>query len=334
MSEFLDKEELRKMISRYMEGEATPEEIIFLKKYYSYFENFGDGLEMMTDEEQNRLKTKLFNKIRTKVHSKKKQRSLLIYVQAAAAVALIVMGFFVFRPSGDISEQESIRTDIVIKNVPWVYDTATSGEKHIYLPDGSYVQMDEGTTIGYRKDFCGNLREVKLSGSAFFDVQRDSVRPFIVWSDSVSTTVLGTSFAISSPERSDDFSITVTEGKVEVASGPAMAPEVLGKNDQLMLNKKTHKRTKTKLHEEKAAQFVPSEYIMDDMTVFGAIEIVEKWWDCTIRIGNPDMKNCRFTTSFVPTDELEVVIAVISGVIGADYEIKGRAVTLMGEGCR
>src|SRR5690625_25981 len=92
MSEFLDKEELRKMISRYMEGEATPEEIIFLKKYYSYFENFGDGLEMMTDEEQNRLKTKLFTKIRTKVHSKKKQRSLLIYVQAAAAVALIEIG--------------------------------------------------------------------------------------------------------------------------------------------------------------------------------------------------------------------------------------------------
>lgn len=334
MSEFLDKEELRKMISRYIEGEATAEEVDFLEKYYSYFENFGDGLEMMTADEQNRLKTKLFNKIHPKVHSKKKQRSLLIYAQAAAAVVLILIGFFVFRPSGDIPDQESVRTDITVKNVPWVYDTATSGEKHIYLPDGSYVRMDEGTMIGYQRDFCGDMRKVKLSGTAFFDVQRDSVRPFVVWSDGVSATVLGTSFAISSPERSDDFSITVTEGKVEVASGPSLATEVLGKNDQLMLNRKTQKRTKKKLHEKNAAQFIPAEYIMDDMTVFGAIEILEKWWDCTIRIGNADMKNCRFTTSFVPTDELEVVIAVISGVIGADYEIQGRVVTLTGEGCR
>lgn len=334
MTEFNDKDELRNMISRYLEGDATPEEIHFLEKYYEYFKDQKDGLEALSEKEQQFLEMRLLHQIEDQITPSGKRSSTMIYLRIAAAVALVVVVCGVFWKSDLVTrEAEIAASDISEESFLWMSDTSVMVEKHVYLPDGSYVKMEPGSMIHYRKDFVKDVREVKLSGVAFFDVQHDSLHPFVVEAEGVSTRVLGTSFSISSPDQSDEFSITVTEGKVEVASGSAQSMEVLGKNDQLKLNRRTRERVKMKLKEEKVARFVPSEYIMDDMTLLDAVEIVEKWWNCKIHIDGEKMKNCRFTTSFLPTDELEVVIAVISGVIGADYEIADREVTLTGKTC-
>src|SRR5699024_2375391 len=277
MMDFYNKEELRKMISRYLEGEATAEEVVFLEKYYEYFRDENDGLESLTEEEQDHLKTELLHRIQDQLPLKKQQKSIVTYLQVAAALVLLLVVGGVFWKVQSPSEQEEVFVTGSEESFSWISDTSVLQEKHVYLPDGSYVKMEPGTRIQYREDFYGDLREVKLSGTAFFDVQRDSLHPFVVEAEGISTRVLGTSFSISSPDESDEFSITVTEGKVEVASGSSPSMEILEKNDQLMLNRRTQKLTKMKLRKEKTAQFVPAEYIMDDMTVFNAIEIVEKW---------------------------------------------------------
>ena len=72
---------------------------------------------------------------------------------------------------------------------------------------------------------------------------------------------------------------------------------------------------------------------MDNMTVAEANGEVEKKWKCHFGIRNPALKNCRFTTYFTTTDDLEEVVAVISTVIGAEYSIKNNVVFLSGKGC-
>ncbi|MGL5892491.1 MAG: FecR family protein, partial [Bacteroidia bacterium] len=48
------------------------------------------------------------------------------------------------------------------------------------LSDGSNVHLNCDTRLDYPENFTGDKREVTLSGEAFFNVQRDTKKPFII----------------------------------------------------------------------------------------------------------------------------------------------------------
>lgn len=332
MTNISDREELRQLIARYLKGKASREEIVFLRKYYEHFDDQGDGIEKLTANERAQLKSQMFQEIRHKIvyAQQSHNRVMWIYRVAAAVIALILAGgiFWYSNPGGEKLEQLVVQVSIN----PYIFDTAFTQEKHIYLPDGSYVVLEPGSRLKYHKEFSGTEREVDLKGQAYFDVQPDSLRPFVVQANGVTTRVLGTAFSISSPDKSSEFSISVTRGKVEV-SDQTHQLGILQKDDQLILDRVSREVTTHKLNEKETAELEPSEFMMDDMTVAEAIGIVSKRWDCKFEIKDPALNNCRFTTSFVPSDDLEEVVAVIATVIGAEYSIKSNIVSLSGKGC-
>jgi transmembrane sensor len=83
------------------------------------------------------------------------------------------------------------------------------------LPDGS--QMILGVQSRVNMDFNGPKRQLDLSsGEAYFKVEHDAARPFVVQAGEVSVTAIGTAFDVRrEPER---VIITVEEGTVEVSS--------------------------------------------------------------------------------------------------------------------
>lgn len=84
------------------------------------------------------------------------------------------------------------------------------------LQDGSTVYLSEQTSIEYPVSFAENKREVSLLGNAFFEIDADPARPFIIHTTSAIIEVLGTSFTVESRESS--FSLSVKTGKVKVTS--------------------------------------------------------------------------------------------------------------------
>ncbi len=58
------------------------------------------------------------------------------------------------------------------------------------LPDGSLAELNRASELVYSPDFTGKERRVKLSGEAFFEVQRDEKRPFIIEAGEAKVTVL------------------------------------------------------------------------------------------------------------------------------------------------
>ncbi len=85
----------------------------------------------------------------------------------------------------------------------------------VELPDGSRVWLHPGSTIVFPERFIGNLREVKLSGEAYFQVRHDPSHPFTVRAGKMETTVLGTEFDVTS--YSDrPATVTLVSGSVAV----------------------------------------------------------------------------------------------------------------------
>lgn len=84
------------------------------------------------------------------------------------------------------------------------------------LSDGTRVWVNENTQIEYPEHFAANERIVKLKGEAFFEVARDTTRPFIISSGDIKTTVLGTSFNVKAYGKIAE--VNVRTGKVKVES--------------------------------------------------------------------------------------------------------------------
>lgn len=89
----------------------------------------------------------------------------------------------------------------------------------VTLSDGTKVHLNSGTTFKYPKQFNQNSnRLVYLEGEAFFEVETDKSRPFIVNINNIGIEVLGTKFNLNSyPERKTTECVLV-EGSVKAFS--------------------------------------------------------------------------------------------------------------------
>lgn len=93
------------------------------------------------------------------------------------------------------------------------YATATGEMRSITLADGSHVDLDADTAIIV--DYNDQTRLIKLlRGRAFFDVAKDTSRPFTVQAGGGSITALGTRFVVH--EWADEVTVWVEESAVSV----------------------------------------------------------------------------------------------------------------------
>lgn len=131
---------------------------------------------------------------------------------AAMIVIVMVLSFTAY---------QLVRTHEKLLDVPVVVavvesDTHPVNITTITLPDGSTVKMNASTRIEYPERFLANVRKVKLSGEAFFEVTRDTLRPFVIETDNASVEVLGTSFNVSAYPMSGLIEVNVESGKVRL----------------------------------------------------------------------------------------------------------------------
>lgn len=135
-----------------------------------------------------------------------------IFKYAAMIMMGLGIGFAVY---------QTVQTPTKLVDVP-VMMAVTETDAHplnltaITLPDGSMVKMNASTRIEYPESFASNVRKVKLSGEAFFEVTRDTAHPFIIVTENASVEVLGTSFNVSAYPRAGLVEVNVETGKVKL----------------------------------------------------------------------------------------------------------------------
>lgn len=138
-----------------------------------------------------------------------RQMVRVAYGLVAASAALLLV-FFLVQPS--LAPEETQIADATSPTMPQ-YETKVAEIRDLTLPDGSVVTL--GAASGVDVEFTSSERRVVLSeGEAFFDVEKDPDRPFIVVADNTLVRVLGTKFDICLGAEAVD--VAVLEGRVEV----------------------------------------------------------------------------------------------------------------------
>ncbi|NHF58752.1 DUF4974 domain-containing protein [Flavobacteriaceae bacterium TP-CH-4] len=94
----------------------------------------------------------------------------------------------------------------------------------IQLPDGTQIRLNSGSSIRYPvNQGHETVREVALTGEAYFKVSKNKKRPFVVSSGEVSIQVMGTEFNVTAYE--DDFQVNtvLVEGSISLYGGGGKA---------------------------------------------------------------------------------------------------------------
>lgn len=116
-----------------------------------------------------------------------------------------------------------------VQDPPPQYLSADVAPLEQNLPDGSSLSLNTHSVISYAAGLSGEKREVHLEGEAFFEVEKDAQRPFIVMINELNVKVLGTRFNVNAYPDQDTIRVSVEEGKVGlyVASGEELTDSLL-----------------------------------------------------------------------------------------------------------
>jgi transmembrane sensor len=99
--------------------------------------------------------------------------------------------------------------------------------KVVTLADGTRVTLNANSDLRYPEKFDGAQRVVYLKGEAYFEVVHNDKKPFIIYSGTLKTQVLGTSFTVSAYNEQKPMKVTVLTGKVGVIDQDNKAHAIL-----------------------------------------------------------------------------------------------------------
>lgn len=96
--------------------------------------------------------------------------------------------------------------------------TTTGRQFQVVLPDGTKMWLNALSRLTYPVRFDSKVREVEITGEAYFEVEKASDWPFIVKTTTQEVKVLGTHFNISAYDDDDVFKTTLVEGSLKVTA--------------------------------------------------------------------------------------------------------------------
>jgi len=187
---------------------------------YRDFERLWKG----SKEEYSALNSKsAFNRVRNQIQkeqpdyvvsaNKNNRKKLNIsFLKIAAIITFFMVVSFGVYWNIDLNN----RNVIDIQSVE-IIKSNTSGQKStVFLPDGSKVILNSESSLSYSSNFDNDSRKVRLSGEAYFEIEKDIDRPFIVNTNHINIKVLGTSFNVTAFENKETVKVTLTSGQIEV----------------------------------------------------------------------------------------------------------------------
>lgn len=189
---------------------------------------------------------KLHVKLEPQITFPQKNKKKYYYTGIAATFILIIAATFFITNIKTAISPEKTSTPIAMLAIA-AGDTA----EIIVLEDGSKIWLNKNSTFSYPERFDSSHRTVYLYGEAFFEIKRDTSKPFSVFTKTSVTKVLGTSFNIKAYEQNTEVEIIVISGMVEFASLNKKSKIILRANDKGTLNKKTNIIAKTVNKEKK-----------------------------------------------------------------------------------
>ena len=235
------------------------------------------------------------------------ERHTFIDVDGEGAVA--------YRKGGESSPEAGVYNRWVVER---------GGEYKLILSDGSEVWVNSATVLEYPVVFSGNRRIVKLNGEAYFKVQADSLRPFIVVvAGGMEVCALGTVFNVNTYAERFVESVLV-KGKISV--GKEDRRVTLRPAQLAVYDRETGQTDVKDVDIRKYVDWKSGEFIFSDDCLEEIMKKITLWYDCEVVFTDQSLKDMRLSGNMRRYDSVEKILHYLEITTGAKFAVKGRTI--------
>lgn len=226
------------IIARVLSGEASAKDILGLSKWlnedsrhqkeFCELKNYWDAEVSMNQTILPALSIeKLQQKIEKQHHTAKRKHVWKYAIPAAVAITLLCILSVTFFTQ--YTNQENYEYYTYLTN-----DNKTD----LTMNDGTKITLNKNSRLTYSNAYGKENRSIQLEGEAYFEVAKDSLKPFNVTVGNSSITVLGLFFNVRKESDSNDVTATLVEGSIRFEA--AEQKVLLKPGQQLIFNQNTN----------------------------------------------------------------------------------------------
>lgn len=244
-------------------------------------------------------------------------RKLNVWMRYAA----IFIGVFLISGLGyHIYQLQDVPEDLVAV-------VTTDEVKELMLPDGTKVWLNKNTTLKYPREFSESRRNVYMEGEAYFEVKRDTEKPFIVRSEAMQVRVLGTVFNLKSDKRTPLAVASLLKGEIEVKGNHDEGMIILSPGQKAELNATT-RRLVVKMMDTGIENWHNNQFLFEKADIFTIARTLENSYGVKIILA-PDIDSAKtYTGVLKKKNTVEEVLNSVKNVIPIEYKIVGTSVFL------
>lgn len=170
------------------------------------------------------------------------------------------------------------------------------------LPDGSKVWLNSGSCLKHPKRFTGNIRSVELDGEAYFSVQQDKSKHFVVNTPfNLKAEVLGTEFNIEAYKESGQVVTTLVSGSVRLSfpsENNAEETLFMKPEEEILYNSKTKRISLNKPYLPTLTAWKEGLIIFRNTSFEDALKILNKRFNTKFIVKNDLLYENSFTGTF------------------------------------
>ncbi|MFA3782757.1 FecR family protein [Melioribacteraceae bacterium 4301-Me] len=317
----MDRLQLLKLIKGYEKGTLSPHEKKIIESYFESLQKKGGEWDELVMGDEEVIEEKIYSKLVQLINDNetnlvKKIVSSPSFLKIAAMIIIFISIIFGTLYIIDVhKEKNNLQT--------WNEKVTKIGEKSILtFLDGTKIILNANSRLKYPVNSSRYKREVYLEGEAYFEVAKDTSRPFKVYSGNIITTVMGTSFNIEAYPSENEIQISLVRGIVKVSKLDNKIKE------DLVVLKPEQQLTYSKIDDvSKVGKFDKVETIgwKDNILKFNNVPLkkvfvkLERFYGLQFELLNESKANLKITANF-QEESLRTVAEVIKNLTGLQYK--------------
>ncbi|HWW40748.1 FecR family protein [Pedobacter sp.] len=320
----MNKQELKLLAQKYLEGTATEEEKRLLNQWYDTTnDGWVEQVNTKIPETEDQIRLRMLNTLQQQINNKTPQgqktsswKRLLTW--SVSAAALLLTGIFTWQLAAK-------------KEVPKLVSVPDHKIIEIVLPDSSKVWLNAGSIFKYPKTFDQKNRTVELiEGRAYFEIKHRDKHPFIVKTKSLNVTVLGTSFDVRAYQKEGTTKVNVVTGKVGITlKNETKKPAImLTPKQELVLSKLDHQIIRIPTKEIAVNAWCKSQLVFEQENLGNVFHVLEKKYNTKISVDNKNLLNERISIT-LSNQHLDTVMQILSFTKHFKYQMANDSITVI-----
>lgn len=214
-------------------------------------------------------------------------------------------------------------------NYPEVYNTIKiprGGEYSLILSDGTRIYLNAESQLRYPVQFSGSMREVELTGEAYFEVVKDAARPFVVKTNGMNVEVLGTTFNLNAYLNTGKVLTTLVEGSVKINKQGSREAWLLKPDEQAAFDLSKGETEISRVNVGLYTAWKDGYFSFYGDRLEDIMITLTRWYSADVVYTDSSVKDLQFSGSLDRYDNINKFLDIIRSTGKVKIEIRGNTI--------